>query len=272
MEMIVNEHGFEVGQEFELGGIGWTIIGTGIYCVKCISTQCVGRRAFDTGDENNFAASSLCDYLNGEFLQRLIASGAPKEMFIRFRINLMSDDGLNDYGVIEVKVGLVTCEEYRLCRSDLPPIQCDCWATATSSSPGNAFVRFVGADGSLNSTATFFTGMGIRPVIALDSRMLREYLDGSQVTPDDDMVENQDLEIMKKLVDVYNYYAEREQYEDGSRETQARIQRGRVAELLTDLANVTGCSVEYYFCGTSTPRHDGVESLYVKAKVVEPKR
>ena len=45
--------------------------------VKCIASDCVEERAFDEGNKNDFAASSLRAYLNGEFLRRLIKSGAP---------------------------------------------------------------------------------------------------------------------------------------------------------------------------------------------------
>lgn len=76
-----NKHGFEPKQEFTMGGIAWTVIQTGADWVKCIASDCVEERAFDEGNKNDFAASSLRAYLNGEFLRRLIKAGAPEEMF-----------------------------------------------------------------------------------------------------------------------------------------------------------------------------------------------
>lgn len=76
-----NKHGFEPKQEFTMGGIAWTVIQTGADWVKCITSDCVEERAFDEGNKNDFAASSLRAYLNGEFLRRLIKAGAPEEMF-----------------------------------------------------------------------------------------------------------------------------------------------------------------------------------------------
>ena len=78
-----NKHGFEPKQEFIMGGIAWTVIQTGANWVKCITSDCVEERAFDEGNKNDFAASSLRAYLNGEFLRRLIKAGAPEEMLLR---------------------------------------------------------------------------------------------------------------------------------------------------------------------------------------------
>lgn len=93
-----NKHGFEPKQKFTMGGIAWTVIQTGADWVKCIASDCVEERAFDEGNKNDFAASSLRAYLNGEFLRRLIKAGAPEEMFEHFNIDLTADDGLKNYG------------------------------------------------------------------------------------------------------------------------------------------------------------------------------
>ena len=74
-----NKHGFEPKQEFTMGGIAWTVIQTGADLVKCIASECVEERAFDAKNRNDFAASDIRAYLNGEFLRRLIAAGAPEE-------------------------------------------------------------------------------------------------------------------------------------------------------------------------------------------------
>ena len=58
-----NKHGFEPKQEFTMGGIAWTVIQTGADWVKCIASDCVEERAFDEGNKNDFAASSLRAYL-----------------------------------------------------------------------------------------------------------------------------------------------------------------------------------------------------------------
>ena len=68
------------------------------------ASDCVEERAFDEGNKNDFAASSLRAYLNGEFLRRLIKAGAPEEMFEYFNIDLTADDGLKNYGGDRVRI------------------------------------------------------------------------------------------------------------------------------------------------------------------------
>ena len=171
-----NKHGFEPKQEFTMDGIAWTVIQTGADWVKCITSDCVENRAFDEGGKNNFAVSSMRDYLNGEFLRRLIKAGVPEEIFEYFVIDLAADDGLKNYGVDRVRIGLIGCNEYRILRGNIPALP-DCWWwTATSDSPINNFVRNVYSDGSLdNIDACKFIG-GVRPICKLKSEILASYL------------------------------------------------------------------------------------------------
>ena len=173
-----NKHGFEPKQEFTMGGIDWTVIQTGTDWVKCITSECVEKRVFDTGGKNNFAVSSLRAYLNGEFLRRMIQAGVPEEIFEYFVIDLTADDGLKNYGGDRVRIGLITCEEYRLLRGNIPALPGHWWWTATPDSPINNFVRNVYSDGSLdNIDACKFIG-GVRPICKLKSEILASYLNG----------------------------------------------------------------------------------------------
>ena len=167
-----NKHGFEPKQEFTMGGIAWTVIQTGADWVKCIASDCVEERAFDEGNKNDFAASSLRAYLNGEFLRRLIKAGAPEEMFEYFNIDLTADDGLKNYGGDRVRIGLITCEEYRLLRGNIPALPDRWWWTATPDSPINNCVRYVISDGSLHYGSAYFGGNGVRPLCNLKSSIL----------------------------------------------------------------------------------------------------
>lgn len=176
--MSENKHGFKPKQEFTMGGIAWTIIQTGEDWVKCITSDCVENRAFDTGNKNNFAVSSLRTYLNGEFLRRLIQAGASEEMFEYFDIDLTSDDGLKDYGSDRVRIGLITCEEYRLLRSNIPALSGHLWWTATAESPINSYVRHVYSSGYLGSYHAYIGTPRVRPICKLKSEILVSYLNG----------------------------------------------------------------------------------------------
>lgn len=176
--MTENKHGFTPKTEFTMGGIAWTIIQTGESWVKCIASKCVEERAFDEKNKNDFAASSLRAYLNGEFLQRLIDAGAPEAMFKEFVSDLTADDGLKQYGTDSARIGLITCDEYRGLRENIPPLPNDWWWTATPDSPINNFVRYVIADGTLNGSYACSGDCGVRPLCVLQSEILKSYLDG----------------------------------------------------------------------------------------------
>ena len=176
--MTANKHGFEPKTEFTIGGIAFTVIQTGEDWVKCIASECVEERAFDAKNRNDFAASDIRAYLNGEFLRRLIAAGAPEEMFEYFNIDLTADDGLKTYGGDRVRVGLITCEEYRLFREHIPALPNDWWWTATADSPISSCVRCVISDGTLTSNYAYEGDIGVRPLCVLKSEILKSYLNG----------------------------------------------------------------------------------------------
>ena len=201
-----NKHGFEPKQEFTMGGIAWTVIQTGADWVKCIASDCVEERAFDEGNKNDFAASSLRAYLNGEFLRRLIKAGAPEEMFEYFNIDLTADDGLKNYGGDRVRIGLITCEEYRLLRGNIPALPDRWWWTATPDSPINSFVRIVHSDGSLYYYNAYGGSYGVRPLCNLKSEILVSYLNGENAEEQKKRAEAVDM--MKHIAAAWDIDAE----------------------------------------------------------------
>lgn len=177
--MTENKHGFMPKQEITIGGIAFTIIQTAESWVKCIASECIGNGVFDTKNRNDFAASDIREFLNGEFLQKLIGAGAPEAMFEYFNVDLTADDGLKDYGGDCVRVGLITCDEYRLLRGNIPELPDTWWWTATPDSPKNSFVRFVYSGGTLSVySAEYYGSGGVRPLCVLKSEILKSYLDG----------------------------------------------------------------------------------------------
>lgn len=200
-----NKHGFEPKQEFIMGGIAWTIIQTGKDWVKCITSDCVEEGAFDEENENDFVVSSLRAYLNDEFLRRLIKSGAPEEMFEYFHIDLTADDGLRDYDGDCVRIGLITCEEYRLLCGNIPVLS-NRWWTATPDSPINTYVRFVYSDGALSYGDAYHGDIGVRPLCVLKSEILKSYLNGENAEKQKKRAEVVDM--MKHIVAAWDINAE----------------------------------------------------------------
>ena len=208
--MTANKHGFEPKQEFTMGGIAWTVIQTGESWVKCITSECIEERAFDAKNRNDFAASDLRTYLNGEFLRRLIAAGAPEEMFEYFNIDLTADDGLKTYGGDRVRIGLITCDEYRLFRENIPALPNDWWWTATPDSPVNPFVRNVYTDGSLSYDNAYVGLRGVRPLCNLKSEILLSYLNGDaeKENKEPDTEREKAVDMMKHIAAAWDIDAE----------------------------------------------------------------
>ena len=204
--MTENKHGFAPKQEIKIGGIAFTIIQTAESWVKCIASECVGYGAFDAKNRNDFAASDIRAFLNGEFLQKLIEAGAPEAMFEYFNVDLTADDGLKDYGGDRVRVGLITCDEYRLLRGNIPELPDTWWWTATPDSPINSFVRGVDSDGSLSSGCAYYGDYGVRPLCNLKSEILVSYLNGENAEEQKKRAEAVDM--MKHIAAAWDIDAE----------------------------------------------------------------
>lgn len=195
--MTTNKNGIEVKAQFTIGGIAWTVIQTAESWVKCIASEIIEERAFDAQNRNDFASSDLRAYLNGEFLQKMIGAGAPEEMFEYFNIDLTADDGLKTYGGDRVRVGLITCDEYRLLRENVPHVD-GWWWTATADSPINPFVRGVFSDGTLDYNNAYYGDYGVRPLCVLKSEILVSYLNG------DAKKRNEAVDMMKHIAAAWN--------------------------------------------------------------------
>jgi len=133
---------------------------------------------FDEDNKNDFAAASIRAFLNGPFLEELAAAGADKDAFVTMTLDLSSDDGLDDYGTDDVKIGLITCEMYRNFRKIIPNAS-DWWWTCTPfSTAKNGYsynVRHVYASGALSRSVAYCGGDGVRPLCVLKSDILVSY-------------------------------------------------------------------------------------------------
>lgn len=105
------------------GGMKWVVLDARPNMSLCIAEDVlkgengeVRYMAFDTDNKNDFAASSVRAFLNGDFLEELAAAGADKEAFVPIVLDLTSDDGLDDYGTDSAKIGLITDQMYRAFR------------------------------------------------------------------------------------------------------------------------------------------------------------
>ena len=155
------------------GGMKWVVLDARPNMSLCIAEDVlkgengeVRYMAFDTDNKNDFAASSVRAFLNGDFLEELAAAGADKEAFAPIVLDLTSDDGLDDYGTDSAKIGLITDQMYRAFRKIIPKASEDYWTCTPFSTERNgykSFVRYVNTSGALNNNNAYNGNNGVRP-------------------------------------------------------------------------------------------------------------
>lgn len=134
-----------------------------------LSRDILFEAAFDKDNCNNWATSSLRKKLNGDFFQK-IAKEIGEENIIEIERDLTSEDGLKDYRTCKDKITLITCNEYRRYRYQIPDKD-DWWWTATAySTPysGHSYnARLVSTDGSLSGSHAYDGLCGVVPGLCL---------------------------------------------------------------------------------------------------------
>ena len=152
------------------GGVKWVVLDARPNMSLCLAEDVlkdengeVRYMAFDTDNKNDFAASSVRAFLNGDFLEELAAAGADKEAFVPIVLDLTSDDGLDDYGTDSAKIGLITDQMYRAFRKIIPKASEDYWTCTPFSTERNGYksiVRSVYASGALSNSHAYLGGRG----------------------------------------------------------------------------------------------------------------
>lgn len=137
-----------------------------------LSKGIIGHMPFDVNNCNNWAKSSLREYLNGAFFEEICSENSALKLgFVPFVTDLTSDDGLKDYETSINIMSLLTCDLYRKHRDILEPIDEWWWsATPYSTLADRTFgVRIVYTDGALYTGNAYNKLGGVRPVCCLNS-------------------------------------------------------------------------------------------------------
>lgn len=124
------------------------------------------------GNSNNYAESSIRRRLETEKLPELEKTFGADNV-VEFEIDLTSDDGLDTYGKIKTKYGLLTAEQYRKYTRLIAQYKVYDWwwlATADSTTERNdsIWIRCVACGGDLYSRVCD-SGYGVRAVCILKS-------------------------------------------------------------------------------------------------------
>lgn len=156
--------GLGIGDTFELCNLVWKILDITDKGYVCLAERLEDSRRFDS-DSNDWKSSDLREYLNGEFYEEL-AGSIGEENIIPFERDLLSLDGLKEYGNCEDKVSLISVDEYRKYREFIPNTDNYWWWTITPdscrSNNDNSWVRVVSPRGYV-SRSCYVSNRGVRP-------------------------------------------------------------------------------------------------------------
>ena len=101
-----------VGEIANIADIDWIVLEQNGDTTLCLAKDFVYEITKFDNNTNNYANSSIRQTLNGEFLDK-ITKEIGADAILATEIDLTSDDGLDDYGKVTDKVGLLTCDMYR---------------------------------------------------------------------------------------------------------------------------------------------------------------
>lgn len=131
----------EIGDAFELAGLNWKILDITEKRYMCLADKLKDKSKFDS-DSNDWKDSSLRSYLNGEFLETL-RKEIGEENILSFERDLLSLDGLDEYGKCEDYVSLLNVDEYRKYRKHIPNTDYSWWLLTADSVKNNGVNRWV---------------------------------------------------------------------------------------------------------------------------------
>ena len=161
---------FEIGDIFDLIGLKSKILDKTDAGYMCLAETLEDERQFDK-NSSDCKNSSLREYLNGEFLEKL-SDAVGKENIISFERDLLSLDGQTEYGSCEDKVSLLTVYEYRKYRSMIPNTGNSWWWLITPwSTPCNDYERSVAAVSPFGNIYYYYCyfNIGVRPFCIFSS-------------------------------------------------------------------------------------------------------
>ena len=157
-----------VGDTFELIGLKWKILDIAEQGYKCIAEKLPENKKF--GNNNDWKKSSIREYLNGEFYEKLVEE-IGEDNIIPFERNLLSLDGQTEYGTCEDKVSIVSLDEYRQYRALLPNEEYYWWTLTPDTTKCNwneSWIRVVCPSGSIYDF-DYNDYNGVRPVCIFSS-------------------------------------------------------------------------------------------------------
>lgn len=144
---------------------------------KDIWTKMPFREGDDPECPNDLRRSEIMPYL-GNCLAEFTKNGTPLSTFIPLRIDLQDTTGQNEYGIFEVRIGLLTLRGYGKYWRLIPKVDEPWWLATPYGTPncsplanGSYDVWAVKSDGSSDRWGCYYA-CGVRPVLCFSSALL----------------------------------------------------------------------------------------------------
>lgn len=159
----------EIGRTVEIAGMNWTVLDKNEQGYICLGDK-IEKLQF--GTTNDWKESSVREYLNGEFHQKL-SEQIGAENIILFSRDLLSLDGQTEYGTCEDSVSLISLDEYRKYRKYIPNAEYYWWMLTPDSTRCNndsKWTSVVYPSGGVCSDL-FGNHFGVRPFCIFSSSL-----------------------------------------------------------------------------------------------------
>lgn len=161
------------GSHFNFKGFQWIALDNNVdggVLVIMVPSWNGEKYRFDEDNCNNYAKSSLRRKLLNELLPVL-----GEDNLIPHKVDLVADNGDDRYGTVTDKVFILTCDEYRKYRKNVPLLlewmwTCTPWYITDSG--GGYGVRLVSTDGFLGSYSASNTG-GVAPACVFNPEKVK---------------------------------------------------------------------------------------------------
>ena len=145
---------------------------------KDIWTKMPFREGDDPECPNDLRRSEIMPYL-GNCLAEFTKNGTPLSTFIPLGIDLQDTTGQNEYGIFEVRIGLLTLRGYGKYWRLIPKVDAPWWLATPYGTPNcspytsnNYYVWYVSTDGSNYHGSWCYNSYGVRPVLCFPSALL----------------------------------------------------------------------------------------------------
>lgn len=161
-----------IGDTIKYANIKWTILDKNDVGVIVVANEVIFESDFSNSD-NNWANSSLRKSLNkfdkNGFATMEGLQGIKKSDLMVLERDLITLDGMTDYGTCTDYISIYTVDEYRKYRKYIPNYNQYHWTITADSLVYSNLVRVVNNDGTLNYNFYINYDVGVRPFLILKS-------------------------------------------------------------------------------------------------------